>query len=138
MGDVISLGIGEPDFDTPLHIREAAKEALDAGYTRYTPNNGFPDLRDAVAAKVARVNGLDYTSQEVLVSDGGCTGALLLALLALVDPGDEVILGDPGFVVYEAATRIVGATPVAVPVRERNDFRLTPRTLPVPSPRRRS
>lgn len=126
MGDVISLGIGEPDFDTPLHIREAAKEALDAGYTRYTPNNGFPDLRDALAAKVARVNGLDYTSQEVLVSDGGCTGALLLALLALVDPGDEVILGDPGFVVYEAATRIVGATPVAVPVRERNDFRLIP------------
>ncbi len=126
MGDVISLGIGEPDFDTPLHIREAAKEALDAGYTRYTPNNGFPDLRDAVAAKVARVNGLDYTSQEVLVSDGGCTGALLLALLALVDPGDEVILGDPGFVVYEAATRIVGATPVAVHVQELNDFRLNP------------
>jgi len=126
MGDVISLGIGEPDFDTPLHIREAAKEALDAGYTRYTPNNGFPDLRDALAAKVARVNGLDYTPQEVLVSDGGCTGALLLALLTLVDPGDEVILGDPGFVVYEAATRIVGATPVAVPVWEMNDFRLIP------------
>ncbi len=126
MGDVISLGIGEPDFDTPLPIREAAKQALDAGYTRYTPNNGFPDLRDALAAKVARVNGLDYTPQEVLVSDGGCTGALLLALLALVDPGDEVILGDPGFVVYEAATRIVGATPVAVPVQEVNDFRLIP------------
>jgi aspartate/methionine/tyrosine aminotransferase len=126
MGDVISLGIGEPDFDTPHHIREAAKRALDAGYTRYTPNAGFPDLRDALSVKVAQVNGLDYTPQEVLVSDGGCTGALLLALLTLVDPGDEVIISDPGFVVYEAVTRIVGATPVVVAVREENDFRLIP------------
>jgi aspartate/methionine/tyrosine aminotransferase len=126
MGDVISLGIGEPDFDTPHHIREAAKRALDAGYTRYTPNAGFPDLREALSEKVAQVNGLDYTPQEVLVSDGGCTGALLLALLTLVDPGDEVIISDPGFVVYEAVARIVGATPVVVAVREENDFRLIP------------
>jgi aspartate/methionine/tyrosine aminotransferase len=126
MGGVISLGIGEPDFDTPRHIREAAKEALDEGYTRYTPNAGFLDLREALSAKVARVNGLDYTPQEVLVSGGGCTGALLLALLALVDPGDEVIISDPCFVVYEAVARIVGATPVFVAVREAEDFRLIP------------
>jgi aminotransferase len=126
MGDVISLGIGEPDFDTPRHIREAAKKALDAGYTRYTPNAGFPDLREALSAKVAKVNGLDYTPQEVLVSGGGCTGALLLAMLALVDPGDEVIISDPCFVVYEAVARVVGATPVFVAVREEEDFRLIP------------
>lgn len=126
MSDVISLGIGEPDFDTPQHIREAAKRALDAGYTRYTPNAGFPDLREALSAKVAQVNGLDYTPQEVLVSGGGCTGALLLALLTLVDPGDEVIISDPCFVVYEAVAQIVGATPVFVAVREEEDFRLIP------------
>ena len=126
MSGVISLGIGEPDFDTPQHIREAAKRALDAGYTRYTPNAGFPDLREALSAKVAQVNGLDYTPQEVLVSGGGCTGALLLALLTLVDPGDEVIISDPCFVVYEAVARIVGATPVFVAVREEEDFRLIP------------
>ncbi len=129
MGDVISLGIGEPDFDTPPHIREAAKRALDAGYTRYTPNAGFPDLREALSAKVVQVNGLDYTPQEVLVSGGGCTGALLLALLALVDPGDEVIMSDPCFVVYEAVARIVGATPVFVVVREEEDFRLIPKDV---------
>ncbi|MEE9509941.1 MAG: pyridoxal phosphate-dependent aminotransferase [Candidatus Bathyarchaeia archaeon] len=129
MSGVISLGIGEPDFDTPQHIREAAKRALDAGYTRYTPNAGFPDLREALSAKVAQVNGLNYTPQEVLVSGGGCTGALLLALLTLVDPGDEVIISDPCFVVYEAVARIVGATPVFVAVREEEDFRLIPENV---------
>ena len=129
MSGVISLGIGEPDFDTPQHIREAAKRALDAGYTRYTPNAGFPDLREALSAKVVQVNGLDYTPQEVLVSGGGCTGALLLALLTLVDPGDEVIISDPCFVVYEAVARIVGATPVFVAVREEEDFRLIPENV---------
>jgi len=129
MSGVISLGIGEPDFDTPQHIREAAKRALDAGYTRYTPNAGFPDLREALSAKVAQVNGLDYTPQEVLVSGGGCTGALLLALLTLVDPGDEVIISDPCFVVYEAVARIVGATPIFVAVREKEDFRLIPEDI---------
>jgi len=129
MSGVISLGIGEPDFDTPQHIREAAKRALDAGYTRYTPNAGFLDLREALSAKVVQVNGLDYTPQEVLVSGGGCTGALLLALLTLVDPGDEVIISDPCFVVYEAVVRIVGATPVFVAVREEEDFRLIPENV---------
>lgn len=129
MSGVISLGIGEPDFDTPQHIREAAKRALDAGYTRYTPNAGFLDLREALSAKVVQVNGLDYTPQEVLVSGGGCTGALLLALLTLVDPGDEVIISDPCFVVYEAVARIVGATPVFVAVREEEDFRLIPENV---------
>jgi aspartate/methionine/tyrosine aminotransferase len=126
MVGVISLGIGEPDFDTPRHICEAAKRALDEGFTRYTPNAGFSDLREALSAKVAQVNGLDYTPQEVLVSGGGCTGALLLAMLALVNPGDEVIISDPCFVVYEAVARIVGATPVFVTVREEKDFRLLP------------
>jgi aminotransferase len=126
MEGVISLGIGEPDFDTPSHICEAARRALDEGYTHYTPNAGFLDLREALAEKVEHENGLDYRPKEVIVTGGGCTGAILLAMLALVNPGDEVVVSDPCFVVYEAAARIVGATPVFVAVREENDFRLLP------------
>jgi aminotransferase len=126
MEGVISLGIGAPDFDTPSHIKEAAKKALDEGYTRYTPNAGFPDLREALSKKVKRDNSLDYSSDEVIVSDGGCTGSILLSMLALVNPGDEVIISDPCFVVYEPVVRIAGATPVFVPIEEENEFRMLP------------
>jgi aminotransferase len=97
MEGVISLGIGEPDFDTPSHICEAARRALDEGYTHYTPNAGFLDLREALAEKVEHENGLDYRPKEVIVTGGGCTGAILLAMLALVNPGDEVVVSDPCF-----------------------------------------
>ncbi len=126
MEGVISLGIGAPDFDTPSHIKEAAKKALDEGYTRYTPNAGFPDLREVLSKKVKRDNNLDYSSDEVIVSDGGCTGSILLSMLALVNPGDEVIISDPCFVVYEPVVRIAGATPVFVPIDEENEFRMLP------------
>jgi len=126
MKGVISLGIGMPDFDTPPHIKEAAKKALDEGYTRYTTNAGFADLRDALSEKVKEVNGLDYRPDEVIISDGGCTGSILLAMLTLVNPGEEVIISDPCFVVYEAVIRIVGAIPVFVPVEEESDFRMLP------------
>jgi len=129
MKGVINLGIGEPDFETPAHIKEAAKKALDEGYTRYTPNSGFVDLREALSDKVKRDNGLNYSPDEIIVSDGGCTGSILLSMLALVNPGDEVIISDPCFVVYEAIVRIVGATPVFVPITEENDFRMLPENV---------
>ncbi|MEM1537468.1 MAG: pyridoxal phosphate-dependent aminotransferase [Candidatus Nezhaarchaeales archaeon] len=123
---VISLGIGEPDFDTPSHIKEAAKKALDEGYTHYTPNPGFPDLRRAIAKKLKAENHIDVDEEEVVVTDGGGTGALSLAILALVNPGDEVIIPNPGFVVYEAAVIIAGGKPVYATVREEDQFRLMP------------
>jgi aminotransferase len=126
MDNVISLGIGEPDFDTPAHIKAAAIKAINEGYTHYTPNAGFPDLRAALAQKVAEHNNLHYESDEVIVTNGGCTGALILAMLALVNPGDEVIISDPGFVVYDAAVRIADAIPVPIVVREDTDFRMLP------------
>jgi aspartate/methionine/tyrosine aminotransferase len=129
MDDVISLGIGEPDFDTPPHIKAAAIKAINEGYTHYTPNAGFSDLRAALAQKVAKHNNLQYESDEVIVTNGGCTGALLLATLALVNPGDEVIISDPGFVVYDAAVRIAGAIPVPIIVREDTDFRMLPEVV---------
>lgn len=129
MKNVINLGIGEPDFETPAHVKEAAKRALDEGYTHYTPNAGFADLREAISDKVVRDNGLKYGPDEVIVTDGGCTGTILLSMLALVNPGDEVIISDPYFVVYEAAVRMVGATPVFVPLSEENDFRMLPEAV---------
>lgn len=123
---VISLGIGEPDFDTPLYIKEAAKKALDEGYTRYTPNAGFLDLREAIAEKLRRENGIHVGPDEVVVTGGGGTGALMLSFMTLVNPGDEVIIPDPGFVVYEAAIRMAGGGPVYVSLREEEDFRMLP------------
>ena len=129
MDNVISLGIGEPDFETPAHIKAAAIKAINEGYTHYTPNAGFPDLRAALSQKVAEHNNLHYESNEVIVTNGGCTGALLLAMLALVNPGDEVIISDPGFVVYDAAVRIADAIPVPIVVREDTDFRMLPEVV---------
>ena len=129
MKGVISLGIGMPDFDTPSHIKEAAKKALDEGYTRYTPNAGFPDRREALSEKVKLVNGLDYSPDEVIVSDGGCTGSILLAMLTLVNPGEEVLISDPCFVVYEPVIRMVEAIPVFVPIKEESDFRMLPEVV---------
>ncbi len=126
MDNVTNLGIGEPDFDTPTHIKAAAIDAINEGYTHYTPNAGFSDLRDAIAKKVAEQNNLDYQADEVIVTDGGCTGAVLLAVLALVNPGDEVVISDPGFVVYDAVVRIAGATPVPIVIKEETGFRMLP------------
>jgi aspartate aminotransferase len=107
-------------------LRRRLKKALDEGYTHYTPNSGFADLREAISEKVRCDNGLDYSPDDVIVSDGGCTGSILLCMLAIVNPGDEVIISDPCFVVYEPIVRIVGATPVFVPLKENNDFRMLP------------
>jgi aspartate aminotransferase len=120
---MVYLQIGEPDFDTPVHVREAAKRALDAGETHYAPFAGIPALREAIAADVTARKGFAADPSQVFVTVGG-KGVMLYAILGLVDPGDEVIVPDPGYPIYESLTRFVGATAVPVPIRMANDFRL--------------
>jgi len=120
---VIHLEIGEPDFDTPANIREAAKQALDRGRTHYPPFPGIPELRAAIAADTALRRGFAPDPANVFVTVGG-KGVMYYAILALVDPGDEVIVPDPGYPIYESVTRFVGGTAVPIPIRQSNDFRL--------------
>ncbi len=120
---VIHLEIGEPDFDTPANVREAAKSALDRGATHYPPFAGIPDLRAAIAEDSAARKGFPIEPSQVFVTVGG-KGVMVYAILALVDPGDEVIVPDPGYPIYESLTRFVGGTPVPIPIRMGNDFRL--------------
>ncbi|MFM8460074.1 MAG: pyridoxal phosphate-dependent aminotransferase, partial [Chthoniobacterales bacterium] len=124
MHDVISLGIGEPDFVTPWHIREAALFSLEKGRTGYTSNLGLPKLREAIASYVARHFGVMYHApSEVLVSVG-VSEAIDIALRALVNPGDEVLYHEPCYVSYSPSVILAHGTPVAVPVHEKDDFRL--------------
>ena len=118
---LVSFGIGEPDFVTPSHIREAAKKALDDGYTRYTPNLGFPEFREALANKLKQKNKISVTPDEVVVTSGG-TEALFFAFYSLLNPTDELIIPDPGFVVYEPQVYFVGGKPVYLPLRGKNNF----------------
>ncbi|HUR30561.1 MAG TPA: aminotransferase class I/II-fold pyridoxal phosphate-dependent enzyme, partial [Saprospiraceae bacterium] len=97
--DVVDLSLGEPDFDTPVHIKEAAKKALDDGYTKYTPVNGLPELREAIVRKFARDSQLQYTPNQIVVSNGAKQSVYNLCM-ALLDPGDEVILPAPYWVSY--------------------------------------
>jgi aspartate/methionine/tyrosine aminotransferase len=120
---IVHLEIGEPDFDTPANAREAAKRALDAGATHYAPYAGIPQLREAIAADATARKGFDVGPDRVFVTVGG-KGVMVYAILALVDPGDEVIVPDPGYPIYESLTRFVGGTPVAIPIRMENEFRL--------------
>jgi aspartate aminotransferase len=120
---IVHLQIGEPDFDTPAHVREAAKRALDEGATHYAPFPGIPALRQAIAADVAARKGVTADPTQVFVTVGG-KGVMLYAILGLVDPGDEVLVPDPGYPIYESLTRFVGATPVPIPILMANDFRL--------------
>ena len=120
---IIHLQIGEPDFDTPAHVREAAKRALDEGATHYAPFPGIPELRAAIAADVVARKHVAADPSQVFVTVGG-KGVMLYAILGLVDPGDEVIVPDPGYPIYESLTRFIGATPVPIPIRMDHDFRL--------------
>ena len=120
---IIYLQIGEPDFDTPVHVREAAKRALDAGETHYAPFAGIPALRAAIAADVTARKGFAADPSQVFVTVGG-KGVMLYAILGLVDPDDEVLVPDPGYPIYESLVRFVGGTPVPVPIRMANEFRL--------------
>jgi len=123
--DLVSFGIGEPDFITPDHVREAAKQAIDDGYTHYTPNAGFYDLREALAHKLNEINGISVKTEEVIVTAGG-TQALFSSFYALLNPGDELIVPDPGFLVYGSQVLLAGGNPVYLPLREENKFQLDP------------
>ncbi len=122
--DVIGLGAGEPDFDTPPHIIEAAKKAMDDGVTRYTPVNGIPELREAISAKFKRENGLDYSVDEIAV---GCGGKQIIfnAMMATVNPGDEIIIPAPYWVSYPDIPLMFEGKPVFVDCPAENGFRMT-------------
>ncbi len=124
--DVVSFGAGEPDFDTPAHIRQAAKDALDAGETRYPkPAHGIPPVKQAICAKFARDNGLTYKPAQVIVTLGG-KDALYLAFQALLDPGDEVVIPTPYWVSYPEQVGLAAGKSVFVEGDEANGFKLTP------------
>lgn len=126
--EVVSLSVGEPDFDTPEHIRAAAKAAIDRGETRYTPVLGIPELREAVAKKFRRENGLDYKPSETIVATGG-KHILFNAFLATLNPGDEVIVPAPYWVSYPEMVAICGGTSVIVDTKMTDGFKLQPEVL---------
>jgi len=119
--DIIHLEIGEPDFDTPTHIRDAAKAALDSGWTHYGPTQGLPELREAIAEYVSRTRGIRVGADRVCVVPGG-KPIIFFSMLALLEPGDEVIYPNPSFPIYESMIQYCGATPVPVPLVEERGF----------------
>jgi aspartate aminotransferase len=118
---IIHLEIGEPDFDTPTHIKDAAKQALDAGATHYGPSAGLPELREAIAKHVAETRGVSVNPEEVVVTPGA-KPIMFFTILALVGTGDEVIYPNPGFPIYESVINFVGGVPVPIPLREDTGF----------------
>ncbi len=127
--DAISLSIGEPDFLTPWHIREAAIYSLEKGRTRYSPNAGLLELRKEVSCYVKRKYGLEYDPEKEIIITVGGSEAIDIALRSLVGPGDEVIIPEPSFVAYKPCTVFTGATPVTVELKVEHDFRLQPEQL---------
>lgn len=128
MGDVTALTVGQPDFVTPWHIREAAITSLERGQTYYTSNSGLPELRTEVSRYMKRRFDLDFDPSEVLITVGG-SEAIDVAIRSLVNPGDEVIIPMPSFVCYEPIVRMAGATPVIINTKAENGFKLTPDEL---------
>ena len=119
--EIVHLEIGEPDFDTPAHIREAAKRALDDGATHYGPAAGLPELRDAIAKDVAATRQIPVAPEEIVVTPGA-KPIMYFVITALVDAGDEVIYPNPGFPIYESVINFVGGVPVPIPLREESGF----------------
>ncbi len=126
--EIVHLEIGEPDFDTPLHVRTAAVRALEAGETHYCPSAGIPELREEAARYLARTRGVEIDPARVLVGTGA-KPFLFFTILATCNPGDEVVYPDPGFPIYESAIRWAGATPVPLPLLEERDFAFDPADL---------
>ncbi|HSW09283.1 MAG TPA: pyridoxal phosphate-dependent aminotransferase [Bacillota bacterium] len=122
--DVVNFGVGEPDFDTPGHVCDAAIAAIRGGFTRYTPAAGTLELREAVCARLHRELALDYRPDEIVVS-GGAKHSLYNAVMALCNPGDEVLIPAPYWVTYPEQVKLAGATPVIVPTDETHGFRVT-------------
>jgi aspartate aminotransferase len=126
--DIISLGVGEPDFDTPQHIKDAGKKAIDDGFTKYTAVSGIPSLKNAIVAKLKRDNDLDYTAREVIVGVGGKQCIFNLAL-AVLNPGDEVVIPAPYWVSYVDIAMVAEAKPVIVECGIEQGFKITPAQL---------
>ncbi len=126
--DVINLSVGEPDFDTPDHIKEAAKAAIDQNYSRYTPVPGYMSLRQAIAADLLATNGTTYTPEQIVVSSGA-KQALCNAILATVNPGDEVIIPTPAWVSYIEMVKLAEGRSVTIPTGIDQDFKVTPEQL---------
>src|SRR5579864_6089941 len=126
--DVVGFGAGEPDFDTPQHIKDACAKALAAGFTKYTPSSGIPELRQAIADKFKRENGLTYKSSQIIVSNGGkhyCYNVIL----ATCEAGDEVIIPAPYWLSYPEMVKLAGAKPVIVQTTDQTEFKITPDQL---------
>ncbi|MBW8684885.1 pyridoxal phosphate-dependent aminotransferase [Chitinophaga rhizophila] len=126
--DIVDLSIGEPDFDTPAHIREAAKKAIDDGFTHYTPVAGIPDLRQAVIHKLKRDNGLEYTPEQIVVSTGA-KQSIANTVLSVINPGDEVIIPTPYWVTYSELVKLCQGEVVFVPCSIENKYKITPEQL---------
>ncbi len=126
--DVINLSVGEPDFNTPEHIKEAAKKAIDDNYSRYSPVPGYADLRKAISAKLKNENGLDYSTSEILVSNGA-KQSVCNTVMALVNEGEEVIIPAPYWVSYPQMVKLAGGTPVIVNAGFEQNFKITPEQL---------
>ena len=126
--DVVGFGAGEPDFDTPRHIKDAAIKAINDGFTKYTPASGTLDLKKAICDKFKRENGLDYTVKNIVVSNGA-KNSLLNALGAIVNPGDEVLFSSPYWVSYKEMVKISDGVPVVIDTREEDNFKFTAEEL---------
>jgi aspartate aminotransferase len=126
--DVINLSIGEPDFNTPDHVKEAAKEAIDQNYSHYSPVPGYPELRQAIASKLKRDNGLDYTADQIVVSTGA-KQSLANAILCLLNPGDEILIPAPYFVSYKELIKLAGAKGFFIEGTVQSDFKVTPEQI---------
>lgn len=126
--DVINLSVGEPDFNTPEHIKEAAKIAIDANYSRYSPVPGYPALRNAIVAKLKKENGLEYSAAQISCANGAKQSVCNL-MLVLIDEGDEVIIPAPFWVSYPEMVKMADGTPVIIPAGFEQDFKITPAQL---------
>ena len=126
--DVVGFGAGEPDFDTPQHIKDAAARALADGFTKYTPSSGIPELRQAIADKFQRENGLAYKPSQIIVSCGG-KHSCYNVILATCEEGDEVIIPAPYWLSYPEMVKLAGATPVILPTSDQTEFKVTPAQL---------
>ncbi|MBE7504587.1 MAG: pyridoxal phosphate-dependent aminotransferase [Verrucomicrobiales bacterium] len=126
--DVVGFGAGEPDFDTPQHIKDAAKKALDDGFTKYTPSSGILELRQAIADKFKRDNGLTYKPSQIIVSCGG-KHSCFNVIMATCQPGDEVLIPSPYWLSYPEMVKLAGAKPVILETSDATEFKLTPEQL---------
>lgn len=126
--DVINLSIGQPDFNTPEYIKDAARKALDQNFTGYPPVNGYADLRNAISLKLKRDNGLDYSPEQIVVSTGA-KQALANSILSIINPGDEVILPTPYWVSYKELIKLAEGVAVTIPASVENEYKITPQQL---------